>query len=450
MSARDSQQEPLGFGTLVRFWAPLATTWLMMAVDGPFLAAVIARLPDPKYNLAAWGVAFAVALIIEAPIIMILSAATALVRDRDSLRKLRNYTYAWNGILTAAMLLLVLTPAWSWVADRMLGLPETVTERARGALLILTPWAPAIGYRRFFQGLMIRDNLTRMVAYGTVVRVLAMIGTALALFPFFRDGESGIPGVYVGAAAMCAGVVAGAVATRWMAIGTVRKLRATPFDPDLGEERLTYRRINAFYYPLALTSMIGLAVHPMVTFFIGHARMAIESLAVLPVIHALSFIFRSLALSYQEVAITMLARDERNYPLVARFSAMLAAGVAVGMALVAFSPLGDVWFRNVSGLTDELARFAVLPTRIMALMPALSVLLVMQRSVLVHRRETVPITWATAIELAGIAAAMAVGILWLDLVGAVVATGALIVGRVMGNLYLMPPWRRALAPIPRD
>ena len=38
----------------------------MMAVEGPFLAAVIARLGDPKFNLAAHGVAFAFALVVAA------------------------------------------------------------------------------------------------------------------------------------------------------------------------------------------------------------------------------------------------------------------------------------------------------------------------------------------------------------------------------------------------
>ncbi|MCK4558957.1 MAG: hypothetical protein KAV45_04180 [Calditrichia bacterium] len=35
------------------FWLPLAATWLMMAFEGPFLAAIIARLAEPKFNLAA-------------------------------------------------------------------------------------------------------------------------------------------------------------------------------------------------------------------------------------------------------------------------------------------------------------------------------------------------------------------------------------------------------------
>ena len=46
------------------FWLPLFATWLMISVEGPFLAAIIARLAEPKYNLAAYGVAFSFALIV--------------------------------------------------------------------------------------------------------------------------------------------------------------------------------------------------------------------------------------------------------------------------------------------------------------------------------------------------------------------------------------------------
>src|SRR5690606_8340355 len=88
------------------FWAPLAATWLMMATEGPFLAAVLARLPDPKYNLAAYGIAFAIAMIVEAPIIMIMSATIALLRGKASFYRLRNFTYALNGAITLLMLII--------------------------------------------------------------------------------------------------------------------------------------------------------------------------------------------------------------------------------------------------------------------------------------------------------------------------------------------------------
>ena len=88
----NQQPEQLGYGKIFRFWLPLAATWLMMSIEGPFLAAVIARLGAEKLNLAAYGVAYAFALVAESPVIMLMSASTALCRDRDSYRQLRNFS----------------------------------------------------------------------------------------------------------------------------------------------------------------------------------------------------------------------------------------------------------------------------------------------------------------------------------------------------------------------
>ena len=78
------------------FWAPLFTMWLLMSIEGPFLTALIARLGEPKYNLAAYGVAFAFALILESPVIMLMSATCALVRGRASFLVMRRFVLILN------------------------------------------------------------------------------------------------------------------------------------------------------------------------------------------------------------------------------------------------------------------------------------------------------------------------------------------------------------------
>ena len=56
--------------TVVKTWWPLAASWLLMGMEVPALSAVIARLPDPEINLAAYGgVVFPLALLVESPII---------------------------------------------------------------------------------------------------------------------------------------------------------------------------------------------------------------------------------------------------------------------------------------------------------------------------------------------------------------------------------------------
>ena len=96
-ASRGVKSLPLAYRRIFSFWLPLAGTWLMMAAEGPYLAAIIARLPDAAPNLAAFGVAFAFAIIIESPVIMLMSASTALVEDAASFRALRRFAIALLG-----------------------------------------------------------------------------------------------------------------------------------------------------------------------------------------------------------------------------------------------------------------------------------------------------------------------------------------------------------------
>jgi len=60
----------------------------------------------------------------------------------------------------------------------------------------------------------------------------------------------------------------------------------------------------------------------------------------------------------------------------------------------------------------------------------------------VNYKATRHITWATAIEVIGVVGVLMIGILVLDIVGAVAAAAALVVGRIGANIYLVPPLRR--------
>jgi hypothetical protein len=431
------QTEELTLRRILVFWAPLAATWLMMSVEGPFLAAVIARLGEPKFNLAAYGVAFSFALLIESPIIMMMSAATALVGDRGSFLALRRFAYALNALITALMAVLLLPPVFHFMAETLIGLPHSVASLTHVAVAILLPWPAAIGYRRFYQGILIRNNLTRRVAYGTVVRVLSMAVTGVALYAFTK-----LPGAWVGAAALSAGVTMEAIASRFMARLVVEELLREA-GPPAGAP-LTTRAIVRFYTPLALTSLLTMGVNPLVTFLLGRSRSALESLAVIPVVTSLVFAFRSAGVAYQEVGIALLGEGREGFAALKRFAEILAATTTGGLALLAFSPLAVVWLHTVSGLSMEMTRFALMPLRVLCLMPALEVMLSFQRSVLVHGRHTTLITWGTGVEVVGILATLAVGIGALNLVGALAAAAALVVGRLGANVFLSgPALRRA-------
>jgi hypothetical protein len=429
LTPAESAAAPLGTRTVLAFWAPLAATWLMMAVEGPYVAAIIARLADPTRNLAAYGVAFSFAFMAEAPIIMMMTAANALVADRQSLVALRRFAFRLNGGLTLVMAVGLLPPVFRFVTDRVIGLPPDLAGLTHVATALLLPWPAAIGYRRFYQGILVRHHLPRRVAYGTVVRLVTM-SVAAAVLAMATD----LAGAYIGSLSLCAGVLAEAAASRWMARGIVARLLA---GGDSSKAPLTPRDINRFYVPLALTSLLAIAVNPFVTFFIGRSRSPIESLAVLPVVMGLVFIFRSGAIAYQEVAVALARGDRRREAPIARVALGLAGASALALGGVLFTPLGPAWFTRVAGLSPQLAAFALWPARLLALVPALDYLLGLQRARLVLARRTRVITAATAVEAASIGVVLAAGIGPLGLVGATAAGAAILAGRLGGNLYLV-------------
>jgi hypothetical protein len=194
--------EPLTTREVWNSWLPLAASWLLMGAELPLLSAVVARLPDPAVNLAAYGgVVFPVALIIEAPIIMLLAASTALSRDWSSYRKLRAFMVQAGALLTGLHVLVAFTPLHDVVARDWIGAPEEVIEPARWGLMMMTPWTWAIASRRFHQGVLIRFGHSGAVWRGTVIRLLA---NAVVLAGGYLIGT--IPGILVATAAVILGV----------------------------------------------------------------------------------------------------------------------------------------------------------------------------------------------------------------------------------------------------
>lgn len=409
----------------------------MMAVEGPFLAAIIARLPEAKFNLAAYGVAYSFALLSEAPVIMMLSASTALVKDNHTYTKLRNFNTMLIILVTFILLIGLIPPFFEFITMHLINLPQNVSDLTYTSMVILIPWPGAIALRRFLQGILIVNNKTRLVSYGTMIRISAMGATGFLLFKY-----SSIPGAFVGASALTAGVVSEVIMTAFICRPYIKKLRV--LKSDLAEQYLRYREIARFYYPLALATFIGLGSQPLITFMVGHSNMALESLAILPVINALVFIFRSMGLSYQEVGIALMGKKNEGYKPLRNFALKMAVINTFLLGLIAFTPLAEIWFIKISGLNQNLAHLAVLPTQILVLMPALNVLISFQRAMQVVHKKTGAVSTATALEVTGIILVMIISIQYINFIGATAAALAMIIGRLSSNIYLHHTNKKAL------
>jgi hypothetical protein len=125
----------------------------------------------PGRKLAAWGIIFAVATIIQSPSTMLLAASTTLSQDGASYHRLRRYMWLIVGTLTSLHLALVFTPLYDVLAINLLNLPPEIIQPTRLGLMIMLPWTAGTVYRRFQQGVLIRFDRSQAVIWGSILRV---------------------------------------------------------------------------------------------------------------------------------------------------------------------------------------------------------------------------------------------------------------------------------------
>ena len=428
-------QPSLSLSRIFKIWLPLAASWLLMGMELPILSAVVARLVEPEINLAAYGgIVFPLALIVEAPVIMLLAASTALSKDWASYKKLHSYMMWGGGLLTTLHLLVALTPIFYFVTEVLLGAPSEIIEPARIGLIIMTPWTWTIAYRRLHQGIMIRFGHANIIGVGTGVRLgmdILVLGIGYALK---------LPGIVVATSAVAAGVTAEAI---YIGFRVQPVLRTDLKPAPVVQPALTHRAFIAFYFPLVMTSLLTLLIQPLGSAALGRMPLALASLAVWPVVSGLMFMLRSMGVAFNEVVVALLDEplSTKNLRL---FTMILSTGTTVTLILIAATPLSRLWLEKFSGLSPELATLARNGLWFGLLLPALNSIQSWYQGILLNSGKTRGISEAVAIFLFGAGLVLIVGIFWGKTVGLYVGLGAFSFGMIIQTVWLWVRSRPAL------
>jgi hypothetical protein len=423
---------PLSPRRILALWWPLAASWLLMGTELPLFTACVARMRDPEVQLAAYGsLVFPLALVIEAPIMMLLAAATALATDQDSWRKLRSAMHVFGGALTALHVVIAFTPLFDWVARTLFDIPEQVVEPARLGLRVMTPWTWSIAYRRAHQGVLIRFEKVRPVVLGSFLRLAANATVYGLAFAALRHGVE-LPGILAGTASVAAGVTTEAVFIGWCTRRVLRE-RGLPERPP--GPQLTRRSFLAFYVPLALTPLIALVTQPMGAAAMARMELPLASLAVWPAVHGLLFLLRSGGFAYNEVVISLLDSPGATRAL-RRFGVGLGAVTSALLFLVAATPLARIWFGDLSGLSPELGALAASALACALPWPAVQAVQSWLQGSLVHRRRTRQVTEGMLVFCAITVLLLFAAVRWSPWSGVRSAVLALVTGSVVQTAWL--------------
>lgn len=437
MSHTESSQN-LSQREIFWFWLPLFASWLLMTAEGPFVSAVINRLPDEVIMLAAQGIVVSLSVLIESPIINLLATSTALVKDRPTYLLVRRFTIHWAIFLTIVTALLAFTPLFDLVVIDLLNTPEEVAVWVRPGLQIMTFWSAAIAWRRFLQGVLIHFGYTRRVAWGTAIRLASSAGTA-ALLGLYSD----FPGVIIGGSALMAGVISEA-AYATIAVRPLLNDQLSEANSQNEEPEMTYRELFWFHLPLAGTSVLALLAQPLVTSSLARLQNPTISLAAWPVVFQVTLMARAAAFAWPEAVIS-LSKDRESFLPIRRFTISMAVAITILLALFVFTPLSSAYIFVVQDMTQVVGELAQSSLALFLFFPALAVFTSWLRGLLIKQRVTNQVNIGMAINLTLTAVMLAAGIA-LQLPGLPTAAAALNIAALCEVIYLT--WRtgRLLAP----
>ncbi len=399
-----------------------------MSMEGPLISAIIARLADPNLNLAAYGgIILPISLIVEAPIIMLLAASTAMSKDLASYKKLHRFMMFLSAGLTVVHALIAFTPLYYFVVNRIIGVPPELVASGRVGLMIMLPWTWAIGYRRFNQGVMIRFGQSSGVMVCSAIRL-----TTITVLLFIGYWIGSIPGVIVATIAQALGVTLEGLyaGLRVRPIVNNELRNAPPAEP------ITWRGFAAFYIPLVFTSLLQFIGQPIGSAALSRMPNAIDSLAVWSVVSNFIFLTRSVGVAYNEVVVALL--DEKgSFFTLRRFAYYLAGALTIIIVTITLTPLSTFWFELITGLTPALSQMAKNSLWFILLLPAMSVFQSWFQGSILTSRKTRGITESVVLYLIVISAVLFGGVLWGRTTGLYVAALAFVLANLSQTAWML-------------
>jgi hypothetical protein len=313
---------------LIQLWQqfiPLSLSDVTMALGDPLTTTTLAHLPDPRTNIAAVGVAKAIAIFCESPIIMLLHASNALAPTRSSRQALWKFTLIASGAMSLLLALITIPVIFAVVGEGWLGVSPNLSNTVRSVLMIVILWPLAIGWRRYFQGLLIHGGQSYAVAQASVVRLLA-VGIILAGGFIFKANGAVVAGL-----SLVWGVIAEAAAVTYLA----KKLGATTLPEVISLPELPQDLVEVwkFYAPLGGTMMLVWGARAALVGIVARANDGEIALAAWPAAWGLVLVIANSTRMVQQIII----RNRKLMPDKLLITFAITVGIVCSLILLSVS-----------------------------------------------------------------------------------------------------------------
>ena len=200
-----SENQPLTYGRLVRFFWPLATMVLMQEFTRPLINLVIARQTDGELWLAVLAVVYALGQWPYRWLNETRTMASAFQHLDPQGRIIRNFNALAGLVSLIISMTLFWTPLRNMILLDLVGLEPELASLCVVPLMVFAAFSPIVAVRSWMQGLTLVERRTLAVTPSVIARMSAIVVSVLLL------PSVGFTGAVLGISTLLTGFIAEAV-----------------------------------------------------------------------------------------------------------------------------------------------------------------------------------------------------------------------------------------------
>lgn len=375
-------EKRLGIVELLRFFVPLAITWMLMMFTHNIISGGLSRTLNPTVSTAAYAVALSLAAIAEAPLVMMRQVTLAFVQSEQTFSAVGKVLLCTLGFFMAVVVSIGYIPAIGrFVFQGLLGVSDSLLAPTILAFRVTMFMPVTSGLRCIYQGVIMVRRRTTYISTGMFIRVGFMV---FLIFGFTR--YRWVTGPLVGALTLVGGIAVEGI----MAFFFGRRIIPR------GEAQVDLRTVWRFYLPLVASSLMVSMGRPFINAGLARLPDATVALAAYSVASSFAWVIIAPSQNVHQVAM-VFGRNPLDRPLVRKFAVAFALFSATLLAAISFSPVGPWILQNLISVPPEILNPTLAVVRTLSFFPLImcwleyntGILLLSQSTRLVSLSKTV-------------------------------------------------------------
>ena len=346
--------------TYLRFLIPLAVTVIAFDLGGPLVNSGMARLPESKETLAAFGLAWTLMLFLFNPLQQVSQLGLVLAGSAKAKRKIQKFVLLVCLSLSVALTLFVFTPIGMWFLEDLHRVDRDLGQSARSAVMALIPLPIIIGMTSYHSGLLMRAHSTAPICYATFANIgVSLLSVFLLLrFESIQSHPIRLP-IYV--------IYMGSMAELTIILFGYRRF-ARPILAEARAPFVSHYRSMRFFFPLATVMALQGISRPIINLFVSRRPDGVTALAVVAVAYSLGSVPYGW-LNNLKSLVPAFAGWEDSRRSILRFCLVCGVGSFFLASLLFLTPLRDYLLLRIIALDPEIASLCALPLILSAFLP---------------------------------------------------------------------------------